>query len=79
MPAKLRLIGYNINIWRKASFVRLQTVSLGYNFNPALIKHLHMSSAKFCINATNAAVFSDWPLMGSAKRRANPKVLCGRI
>jgi TonB-linked SusC/RagA family outer membrane protein len=65
--------GTSINIWRKSSFVRLQTVSLGYTFNPALIKHLHMSSAKLFVNATNAAVFSDWPLWDPQNNGPTPR------
>jgi TonB-linked SusC/RagA family outer membrane protein len=67
--------GTTINVWRKASFVRLQTVSLGYNFNSALIKHLGISTAKFYINATNAAVFSDWPLWDPQNGGPTPRYI----
>jgi TonB-linked SusC/RagA family outer membrane protein len=67
--------GTTINVWRKASFVRLQTVSLGYTFSPQLIKRLGMSSAKLFVNATNAAVFSDWPLWDPQNNGPTPRFL----
>ncbi|RWY51262.1 SusC/RagA family TonB-linked outer membrane protein [Mucilaginibacter gilvus] len=67
--------GTTINVWRKASFVRLQTVSLGYNFSPQLIKKLGMASAKLFVNATNAAVFSDWPLWDPQNNGPTPRYL----
>ncbi|MBB5394155.1 SusC/RagA family TonB-linked outer membrane protein [Mucilaginibacter sp. AK015] len=67
--------GTTINIWRKASFIRLQTVSLGYTFSPALIKRLGMSSAKLFVNATNAAVISDWPLWDPQNNGPTPRFL----
>jgi TonB-linked SusC/RagA family outer membrane protein len=67
--------GTTINIWRKASFIRLQTVSLGYTFSPTLIKRLGMSSAKLFVNATNAAVVSDWPLWDPQNNGPTPRFL----
>ncbi|OOQ56670.1 SusC/RagA family TonB-linked outer membrane protein [Mucilaginibacter pedocola] len=65
--------GTTINIWRKSSFVRLQTVSLGYTFSPNLIKKLGMSSAKLFVNATNAAVFSGWPMWDPQNNGPTPR------
>jgi TonB-linked SusC/RagA family outer membrane protein len=67
--------GTTINVWRKASFLRLQTVSLGYTFSPKLIKRLGMSSAKLFINATNAAIISDWPLWDPQNNGPTPRYL----
>ncbi|RFZ81348.1 SusC/RagA family TonB-linked outer membrane protein [Mucilaginibacter terrenus] len=67
--------GTTINVWRKASFARLQTVSLGYTFSPALIKRAGMSSAKLFVNATNAAVISNWPLWDPQNNGPTPRYL----
>ncbi|MET3981083.1 TonB-linked SusC/RagA family outer membrane protein [Mucilaginibacter sp. UYP25] len=71
--------GTTINVWRKASFVRLQTVSLGYTFAPALIKRVGMSSAKLFVNATNVAVASDWPLWDPQNGGPTPRFLAAGI
>ncbi|MCJ8211062.1 SusC/RagA family TonB-linked outer membrane protein [Mucilaginibacter sp. RS28] len=52
--------GTTINVWRKSSFVRLQTVSLGYNIPKDIVKHFGMSNAKIYVNATNPYVFTGW-------------------
>jgi TonB-linked SusC/RagA family outer membrane protein len=67
--------GTTINVWRKASFVRLQTASLGYTFSKKLTKPLGISSAKVFINATNAYVFSDWPLWDPQNNGPTPRYL----
>jgi hypothetical protein len=67
--------GTTINIWRKSSFVRLQTVSLGYTFNPTLIKHLHMSSAKLFVQCYKRSRFSDWPLWDPQNNGPTPRFL----
>ncbi|MFD0765179.1 SusC/RagA family TonB-linked outer membrane protein [Mucilaginibacter lutimaris] len=71
--------GTTINVWRKASFLRLQTVSLGYTFAPALIKRVGMSSAKIFVNATNAAVISDWPLWDPQNNGPTPRFLAAGV
>lgn len=53
--------GTSFNVWRKASFVRLNTVSLGYMFDKQLVKRLGMSSAKIFASANNAYVFTNYP------------------
>ncbi|HEY8931447.1 MAG TPA: SusC/RagA family TonB-linked outer membrane protein [Mucilaginibacter sp.] len=67
--------GTTINVWRKSSFIRVQTASLGYTFNSQLIKHLGMSSAKVFINATNAAVITDWALWDPQNNGPTPRYL----
>ncbi|UEG54171.1 SusC/RagA family TonB-linked outer membrane protein [Mucilaginibacter daejeonensis] len=52
--------GTTINVWRKSSFVRLQTVSIGYNINTQIVKKLGVQNAKIYLNATNPYVASSW-------------------
>jgi hypothetical protein len=67
--------GTTINVWRKASFIRLQTASLGYTFSKKLINPLGISSAKIFINATNAYVSSNWPLWDPQNNGPTPRFL----
>jgi hypothetical protein len=67
--------GTTINVWRKSSFVRLQTVSLGYSFDKGLINRLGMQSAKLFINATNAYVASGWDLWDPQNAGPTPRFL----
>lgn len=67
--------GTTINVWRKASFLRFQTASLGYTFAPTLIKRLGMSSAKVFINATDAAVVTGWALWDPQNGGPTPRYL----
>jgi TonB-linked SusC/RagA family outer membrane protein len=71
--------GTTINVWRKSSFVRLQTVSLGYNFNKSLIKRFGMQSAKIYVNAANAAVFSNWALWDPQNNGPTPRYLSAGV
>lgn len=50
--------GTTVNVWRKASFIRLNTVSLGYNFPKSWLTPLKIQSAKLYANVTNAAVYA---------------------
>jgi TonB-linked SusC/RagA family outer membrane protein len=67
--------GTTINVWRKASFIRLQTASLGYTFSKKMISPLGISSAKIFINATNAYVSSSWPLWDPQNNGPTPRFL----
>lgn len=67
--------GTTINVWRKNSFVRLQTASIGYTFSPALLSRVGIKSAKFFVNATNAYVFSSWPLWDPQNNGPTPRYL----
>ncbi len=71
--------GTTINVWRKSSFVRLQTVSLGYTFDSKLIKRYGMQSAKIYVNAANAAVFSGWPLWDPQNNGPTPRYLSAGV
>jgi hypothetical protein len=50
--------GTTINVWRKASFIRLNTVSIGYNFPKTWLTPLKIQSAKLYANVTNASVYA---------------------
>ncbi|MEZ2337731.1 SusC/RagA family TonB-linked outer membrane protein [Mucilaginibacter sp. RCC_168] len=50
--------GTTVNVWRKASFIRLNTVSLGYNFPKSWLTPLKIQSAKLYANVSNAAVYA---------------------
>ncbi|AYL96609.1 SusC/RagA family TonB-linked outer membrane protein [Mucilaginibacter celer] len=67
--------GTTINVWRKNSFVRLQTASIGYTFSKELLKRVGITSAKFFVNASNAAVFSSWPLWDPQNNGPTPRYL----
>jgi TonB-linked SusC/RagA family outer membrane protein len=71
--------GTTINVWRKSSFVRLQTVSLGYSFDQKLIKRFGMQSAKIYVNAANAAVFSNWDLWDPQNNGPTPRYLSAGV
>jgi TonB-linked SusC/RagA family outer membrane protein len=71
--------GTTINVWRKSSFVRLQTVSLGYTFNNNLIKRLGMQSAKIFVNAANAYVIDKWDLWDPQNNGPTPRILAAGI
>jgi TonB-linked SusC/RagA family outer membrane protein len=71
--------GTTINVWRKSSFVRLQTVSLGYTFDSKLIKRYGMQSAKIYVNAANAAVFSNWALWDPQNGGPTPRYLSAGV
>jgi hypothetical protein len=71
--------GTTINVWRKSSFVRLQTVSLGYTFDSKLIKRYGMQSAKIYVNAANAAVFSNWALWDPQNNGPTPRYLSAGV
>lgn len=53
--------GTSFNVWRKSSFVRVNTVSLGYTFNPQLLQRFGIKSAKIFASANNAYVFTSYP------------------
>lgn len=50
--------GTTVNVWRKASFIRLNTVALGYNFPKSWLTPLKIQSAKLYANVSNAAVYA---------------------
>lgn len=52
------LSGTSFNVWRKSSFVRINTVSLAYNLPKVLVNRLKMQSLKVYANANNAYVYA---------------------
>jgi TonB-linked SusC/RagA family outer membrane protein len=53
--------GTSFNVWRSASFVRINTVSLGYAFDPKLVQKIGVKTAKIFASANNAYVFTNYP------------------
>lgn len=49
------------SVYRYASFIRLNTVALGYNFPKNLVQRAKLESLKVYVNVTNAGVYApDW-------------------
>jgi len=71
--------GTTINVWRSASFVRVQTVSLGYTFNSRLVNKIGMKSAKIYVNATNAYVMTPWQFWDPQNDGPTPRFLAAGI
>ncbi|WP_448700627.1 SusC/RagA family TonB-linked outer membrane protein [Mucilaginibacter sp. AW1-3] len=71
--------GTTINVWRKSSFVRIQTVSLGYTFDNSLIKKIGMKSAKIYVNATNPYVMTSWQFWDPQNDGPTPRFLAAGI
>jgi len=71
--------GTTINVWRSSSFVRVQTVSLGYTFDKKLIKQLGMSSAKIFVNAANLAVLTPWQFWDPQNDGPTPRYLSAGV
>ncbi len=54
--------GINFNVWRKASFVRLDNVWLAYAFPQHMLKRLTFTNLRVFASVRNAAVWApDWP------------------
>jgi len=62
--AKYQQLGANIPItttpYVQRSFIRLQELSLGYNFSPSLLKKAGINRARVYISATNLFTITDW-------------------
>jgi TonB-linked SusC/RagA family outer membrane protein len=67
--------GTTINVFRKSSFIRVNTVSLGYNFDKILVKKLGMQSAKIYVNANNAYVATGWEFWDPQNAGPTPRIL----
>lgn len=52
--------GTSFNVYRKSSFVRLNSIALAYALPQSLLTKVRVKNAKIYANATNPAVFSDW-------------------
>lgn len=49
------------NVWRKANFVRLDNISLGYQFPKRLIQPLKLEALNMSLTMKNMAYISCWP------------------
>jgi len=68
--------GTTINVWRKSSFVRVQTVSLGYTFSKSLVQKLGMQNAKIFASADNLFVYApNWDLWDPQNNGPTPRIL----
>ncbi|UKT62475.1 SusC/RagA family TonB-linked outer membrane protein [Pedobacter mucosus] len=55
------LSGTTFNVYRKSSYVRLNTVALSYNVSKSILEKIKIQSAKIYCNVSNAAVYApDW-------------------
>lgn len=53
--------GASFSVYRKTSFIRLNTISVGYSLPKQLLGKVHMESVKIFANVTNAGVYApDW-------------------
>ena len=49
------------SVYRKTSFIRLNTIALGYTLPKAMLEKARISSMKIYVNATNPAIYApDW-------------------
>lgn len=71
--------GTNINVYRKASFVRVQNISLGYNIDSKLVQRFGVKNAKVFVNATNAFVLTDWNFWDPQNNGPTPRFLAAGI
>jgi len=68
--------GTTINVWRKSSFVRVQTVSLGYNFDKKLVQKVGIQNAKIFASANNLYVDAPgWDLWDPQNAGPTPRYL----
>ncbi len=49
------------NVWRKADFVRLENVSIGYQFPKSIIKPLNIQALNVNLTLKNLTYISNWP------------------
>ncbi|GAB2698609.1 TonB-dependent receptor [Mucilaginibacter koreensis] len=71
--------GTSYNIWRKSSFVRLNTVSIAYNLPKSLVTRLHMQNLKVYANANNAYVATGWNYWDPENSGPTPRYISAGI
>lgn len=76
--------GTSFSVWRKASFVRLATISLGYSLPKSVLNVVHVQAAKFFVNVNNAYYYApDWhywdPQYNSVTQGPTPRVYTGGL
>lgn len=52
--------GTSFNVFRKSSFVRLNTIALAYSLPQSILSKVRVKGAKVYVNANNPAVFTNW-------------------
>lgn len=52
--------GYSSNYVEDGSYLRLKTVSLGYNLDPKVVKKVYLKSARFYVSAQNLATWTKY-------------------
>ncbi|MEJ7829511.1 MAG: hypothetical protein WKF91_14980, partial [Segetibacter sp.] len=50
----------DVNVF-KGDFIKLRTISLGYNLPKRLIERVNLSNARFYVNGNNLLIFTDYP------------------
>lgn len=76
--------GTSFTVWRKASFVRLSSISLGYNLPKAVLNAVHIQNAKFFASVTNAFYYApDWhywdPQYNDQTKGPTPRIVSGGL
>jgi TonB-linked SusC/RagA family outer membrane protein len=71
--------GTSYNIWRKSSFVRLNTISIAYNLPKSLANRLHMQNLKVYVNSTNAYVATSWNYWDPENAGPTPRYISAGI
>lgn len=71
--------GTSFNVWRNSSFVRVNTVSIGYNFSKRIANKLGMQSLKVYANSTNAYVLTNWNYWDPENAGPTPRYISAGI
>lgn len=53
--------GGGVMIYKPASFVRIQNLSLSYRFSSAIVEQFQLKNMRVFLSAQNVAVFTKWP------------------
>jgi hypothetical protein len=60
------------NIYKDASFVRIDDFSVGYRFPKRLLQKIHSQEARIFINIDNVYSFDNWPYWDPETRNPTP-------
>ncbi|QKJ31936.1 SusC/RagA family TonB-linked outer membrane protein [Mucilaginibacter mali] len=71
--------GTTINVFRKSSFVRVNTVSLAYTLDKKLVQRLGMQSARVFVNSNNAYVLTGWEFWDPQNSGPTPRIVTAGI
>ena len=53
----------NSRFLHDSSYLRLRSVTLGYNFSPALLSKINIKSLRLYVQADNLGLFTLWPYL----------------